>query len=358
MQRMTMVLAMLGLVVSVALPAGAAEVTLFGTKYNVVSETRAQTYKNGLTVTLPEANNRKACLSFVQGADPSRDRLFVGCPMAGSETGTHLYVLTGADANGVFSKDAATMDPFFGASVDAATGGRPYSILYLNDVNTGPKADRNFAALCLDGNDSFNFFDINPIPVGPYTDNSLLRIEQPSIGGENPDPGMPFDDGLGMAPGPNGTLVMIGRAEGLASIEIGVMDPKQDKFFNVKTDLVEATKDSVVKLDPPEQEPNALVRITDTEYWMIASATQAGDTDDTEYQYLYRLELTFPPDLAKAAPGSIKAKVLARESLLGTPLHASPGGVFGMAVGREVPGGRRFYFADWQGNLYTATPVP
>ena len=77
---------------------------------------------------------------------------------------------------------------------------------------------------------------------------------------------MPFDDGLGMALGPNGTLVMIGRAEGLASIEIGVMDPKQDKFFNVKTDLVEATSDLVVKLDPPEQEPNALVRITDTEY--------------------------------------------------------------------------------------------
>jgi hypothetical protein len=297
----------------------------------------------------------------VAGANPdgSADRLFVGCPMNGAETGTHLYVLTGADANGLFSKGVATMDPFFGASVDAATGGRPYSIVHLNDVDTGPKADRNFAALCLDGNDSFNLFDIHPIPVGPYTENSLLRMEQPSIGGENPDPGMPFDDGLGMAPGPNGTLVMIGRAEGLASIEIGVMDPKQDKWFNVKTDLIEATKDSAVLIDPPEQEPNALARVTDTEYWMIGSATQGGDTDDTEYQYLYRLELTFPADLSTAEPNSIKAKVLAKESLHDTPMaQASPGGVFGMAVGREVPGGRRLYFADWQGNLYTATPAP
>ena len=50
---------------------------------------------------------------------------------------------------------------------------------------------------------------------------------------------------------------------------------------------------------------------------MIASATQAGDTDETEYQYLYRLELTFPPDLSKAGPNSIKAKVLAREFAAG-----------------------------------------
>jgi hypothetical protein len=64
--------------------------------------------------------------------------------------------------------------------------------------------------------------------------------------------------------------------------------------------------------------------------------------------------------LAKGTPGSIKAAILAREDLTqAKDLFASDGGVFGMAIGREVaPGLRRLYFTDWQGNLYTATPVP
>jgi hypothetical protein len=70
------------------------------------------------------------------------------------------------------------------------------------------------------------------------------------------------------------------------------------------------------------------------------------------------MELTFPTDLAAGTPGSIKAKILARETLKGTPMATSDGGVHGIAVGREVNGGRRLYMADWQGNIHTLTPQP
>jgi hypothetical protein len=66
-----------------------------------------------------------------------------------------------------------------------------------------------------------------------------------------------------------------------------------------------------------------------------------------------------PADLAKGTPGSIKAEVLGKESLLGTPLQAGPGGVYGMAVGREVaPSLRRLYFSTYEGQICVATPVP
>lgn len=74
---------------------------------------------------------------------------------------------------------------------------------------------------------------------------------------------------------------------------------------------------------------------------------------------MYRVKLTLPADPSKAKPGDIKAQVLGKEILLGTPLQSGPGGVFGMAVGREVaPGLRRLYFATNEGMLCVATPVP
>jgi hypothetical protein len=89
---------------------------------------------------------------------------------------------------------------------------------------------------------------------------------------------------------------------------------------------------------------------------MIVSGDQQGSDDATDTQFLYRMELTFPADLAKGTPNSIKAKLLAKESLKGTPMATSDGAVFGLAIGREVNGGRRLYMADWQGNIHTLTP--
>jgi hypothetical protein len=366
MKRLSVVVSLLGLMGAAVLPAGAQQKTvkLFGTTYNVESQSRAQTYKNGLKVTLPSDGNKKANLFFVEGADPSQDRLFVAAPIQATAdlVGDQLYLLTGADANGNFTPASANLTQFFGGAVDYTKGGRPVSVMWLSDANTGVKTDRNIAVFNFSDADAFRMYDFDT--MNAYDTDAVFELSQPEETGE--DPGMPNGDFEVMAPGPNGTIVMAGRAAADADgnrtdIEIGVIDPKQSKFFNVKTDLMQVTQDSTVKIDPqdPNTEPNALIRVSDKEYWMIVSGDQQGDDDATDTQFLYRIELTFPDDLSKGTPGSIKAKVLARESLLGTPMQASPGAVFGMAVGREVaPGLRRLYFADWQGNLYTATPVP
>jgi hypothetical protein len=365
MRRLSVALGVLGLILTAALPARAAEVTLFGKKYNVVMESRGQTYKNGLKVTLPSEGNKKANLHFVPGADASQDRLFVAATIQGTDgvVGDQLYVLTGADANGLFSKDSASLTQFFGGAEDHLRGGRPTAVLWLSDANTGTKVDRNLAVFNFGGADHFRFFDFDT--MGTFDTDMILAIPQPEEGGE--DPGMPNGDMAVLAPGPNGTLLMAGRAaaddEGIRNhIEIGVMDPKQDKFFDVKTDLMSVTQDSTVKIDPidPNTEPNAFAHAGGAEYWMIVSGDQQGDNDNAQGQFLYRMTLTFPANLASAAPGSIKASILAREDLTqAKALFTSDGGVFGMAVGREVaPGLRRLYFADWQGNLYTATPAP
>src|SRR5262249_18280149 len=174
--------------------------------------------------------------------------------------------------------------------------------------------------------DAFRVFDFDT--MNQYDTDAVFELSQPEETGT--DPGMPNGDFEAMAPGPNGTIVMAGRAAADADgnrndIEIGVIDPKQNKFFNVKTDLMSVTQDSAVKIATadPNTEPNALIRISDKEYWMIVSGDQQGDDDNAGTEFLYRLELTFPDDLSKGTPGSIKAKVLAREDLLATPLHAS-----------------------------------
>jgi hypothetical protein len=365
MRRLSVVVGIVGLVWAAALPAHAQKtVKLFGHTYNVESASRAQTFKNGKAVTLPSDGNKKANLFFVEGADPSQDRLFVGAPIQQTDglTADQLYVLTGADANGNFTPASASLTQFFGGNVDYSKGGRPVSVMWLSDANTGVKADRNIAVFNFAGADAFRIYDFDT--MNAYDTDMLLELSQPEETGT--DPGMPNGDFEAMAPGPNGTIVMVGRAAADADgnrndIEIGVIDPKQDKFFNVKTDLQQVTQDSTVKIEPqdPNTEPNALIRVSDNEYWMIVSGDQQGDDDAAGTQFVYQLNLTFPDDLSKGTPGSIKAKVLARESLIGAPLSTSDGGVFGMAIGREVsPGLRRLYFADWQGNLYTATPVP
>jgi hypothetical protein len=368
MTRWALLPAALGLVLAAALPARAAEVTLFGKKYNIVTESRAQTYKNGLRVVLPDPSesNRKATMFFVEGADPSQDRLFVAAAISQSEdiTGHQLYLLTGADANGVFSKDSASLTEFFGGNQNYTRGGRPVSVVLLNDANTGVKTDRNLLVFNFADVDALRVYDLDTM-TGSYDSDALLAIVQPEENPEEVDPGFPHGDFESMAPGPNGTVLVAGRAapddEGIREdIEIGVLDPAQGKFLNVKTGLKQVTADSTVKLDPqePNTEPHGLIRVSDTEYWMLVSGDQQGNNNYTETNYLYRMQLTFPADMATAGPNSIKVNLLARESLSETPMATSSGGVFGIAVGREVNGGRRLYMADWQGNIHTLTPAP
>src|SRR5262249_19834061 len=159
-------------------------------------------YKNGLKVTLPSDGNKKANLYFVEGADPSQDRLFVGAPIQATDglVGDQLYVLTGADANGNFTPASASLTQFFGGAVDYNKGGRPVSVIWLSDANTGVKTDRNIAVMNFSGADHFRVFDFDT--MNQYDTDPVVDIVQPEEDESSADPGMPDGDFEAMAPGP------------------------------------------------------------------------------------------------------------------------------------------------------------
>lgn len=359
---MKRLLVVFGTVMAIAVGSGPAaaqqKVTLFGRTYDVVCESRAQTYKNGLTVVLPgpDEGNRKAALwvTLDRGGDLTRDRLFVACPIRENEPVAHqLYMLQGTDTNGRFSKDAATLTEYFGgARLSTEGAGRPVTLMHLSDENTGVKQDRNLLVITFSGDDVFRFYDFDSM-TGDFEAAALLTIHP---GDDDNSPGTAF---AGLAPGPKGTVVVFSGG-GM----VGVIDPKKDAFFPVLTDISEVTANSPHPFPGDHSIHAAFLYAGEpengtAEYWLLVSSSQPGtDSDDTDENKIWRVRLTFPADLSQ--PGKIKAEVLGPpQELKGTPLHTSPGGVYGMAVGREVaPGLRRLYFADWQGNLCTATPQP
>jgi hypothetical protein len=358
---MNRLLVVFGIVAAVGAQSAAAQqkVTLFGKSYTVVAESRAQTYKNGLKVVLPgeEEGNRKAALwvTLDPGGDLTKDRLFVACPIREGEPVAHqLYMLQGTDANGLFSKEAATLTEYFGgARLSTEGAGRPVTVMHLGDENAGVKEDRNLLVITFSGDDVFRFYDFDSM-TGDFEDAALDTLYP---GDDDHAPGTAF---AGLAQGPKGSVVVFGGGSSM----VGVMDPKSGRFFPVLTDLAEITADSPNGFANGYSLHAAFLYAGEpdtgtAEYWVLGSSTQPGtDGDSTEENKLWRLRLTFPADLATAGP--LRAEVLGPpQELKGTPLHASDGGVYGMAVGREVaPGLRRLYFADWVGNLYTATPEP
>lgn len=362
MRRFPLFLGVVGLVGATTLPAASQQkmVTLFGKTYNVDCQSRAQTYKNGLKVVLPESGNKKANLFFAEGADPSQDRLFVVAPINPDEavTGHQFYLLTGADANGAFSPTSANLTEFWGGNQNLNRGGRPDAVMLISDMNTGVKVDRNLAMHSLAGDDNYRYYDLDSLSADYISDALFSRIDR-QTNADEADPKAPFGALLGFALGPNGTVVTFGRADGGSGVAVGVADPKQDEYFNVLTNLADVTSSSTAPF-PEGVHVTGAIRYAENEYWiLVPTGAPDSDNDDTESDRIYRLRLTFPPDLAKGTPGSVKVDVLGSQELIGTPLHTTPGGVFGMAVGREVaPGLRRLYFADWGGNLCVATPVP
>lgn len=334
------------------------EVTLFGQKYRVTVQSRGCTFKNGVKITLQTPGDgvdtrQKANLSFVEGSDRSADRLFVVAPIgtdADGPTGDQFYMLKGTDADGLFTTTSSEATQYFGGKVDRNRGGRGQTVAWLSDTNTGVKKDRNIAVLTFTGPDRVQFYDLDTLG-GNFEDDAVLTID---LGG---DDNMPAGSWVAFTRAPNGSMVTVGSS---GSFEMGVMDPTKDQFFNVKTDLVEATKSNAIKIDPPDATVHGLARFGENEYWILASQNNpGGDNDSTDEQYLYRLEVTLPTDFSKAAPGSIKAEVMGREELISKKLHGSPGGMFGVAVGRETTAGKRtIYFTDWVGNMITLTPMP
>jgi hypothetical protein len=378
MHRARFALSVLGLVIAASavqaqdratdLPADyPKKVTLFGTEYNVLVVKRAGTFKNGTKITAQTptadfATAQKANLSFAPGADAASDRLFVAAPIGGNDegpTGDQLYVLTGSDPQtGEFNQVVSEATSFFGGNVDINKAGRPNTVTFLSDVNTGAKKDKNIAITTFTGDDHYAFYDLDTLS-GDYINDAVLRIKVPRIAqtaGEDPAPGMPNSGWINTALGPNNTIIAIARTEGDSSIEIGVMDLSKDQFADVKTDLVEATGG---KIDPANQIPHAIARVAENEYWLLTSELDpGGNADSSGQQNLYHLRITVPTDLSASAPGSVKAEVLGQEDLSAKKLGTSEGGIFGMAAGRELaPGKRVVYFTDWNANLITLTPV-
>src|SRR5437667_4017300 len=103
MKRTSVALGILGLVWPAAIPASAqTTIQLFGKTYNVVKESRGQTYNSAtgrVQIVLPprDASLQLASLDFVEGADASKDRMFVGINIVADEsvTADQFYLLTG-----------------------------------------------------------------------------------------------------------------------------------------------------------------------------------------------------------------------------------------------------------------------
>jgi hypothetical protein len=262
-------------------------------------------------------------------------------------------MLQGTDANGLFSKDAATLTEYFGgAKLSTEGAGRPVTVMHLNDENAGVGKDRNLVVITFSGDDVLRFYDFDQMTS---FEGDALQTLYPSD-----DENLPGTVFAGLAPGPKGSVVYFGGG----GTGLSLMNPRDGKFYPVLTELGEVTADNANGFASGYSLHAAALYAGDpdkgeAEYWVLGSSTQPGsDGDVTDENKLWRLRITFPADLTKAGP--LKVEVLGPpQELKGTPLHASDGGVYGMAVGREVaPGLRRLYFADWPGNLYTATPAP
>lgn len=374
MKRFAVALGTLGLAWAVAMPASAqTRIELFGKAYTVVKESRAQTYKNGKTVVLPPRDQslRLASLNFVEGADPSQDRLFVGSNIIADPTITahQFYLLTGADANGVFTKDSASLTEYFGGNQNLERGGRPTGHLWLNDIDTGVKRDRNIAISTFTGADWYRLFDFDSM------DGSAANADE-DITTQRSDAvfGIPLVDEAANSPGTSYTNyarfprwdghTVVVFAQNAGGTGVTVWDTRRDTMFPIVTNLQEVTADSEMPYPEEITQVYGVFHHSGNEYWVLAStAAYANPNTIPDSVRIIRLELTFPADLTQSAPNGIKARVLGiSQELQGSVLHGTTngdGGVYGMTKGREVaPGLFRLYFGDSEGNIITATPVP
>lgn len=371
MQRRQVLFGVLGLALAASAVQAAvpSEVTILGKKYSVEVHPLNGTYKNGTTVTLPTGSDiqvPRSNYAFVQGADPASDHLYVVSPIGDNADeeaqGNQFFRLEGSDANGIFSPANSNATLFFGGGLGLDEGGRPQNVVFINDANTGPKQDANIGMFTFRGNDFLRFYDLDTLTGGNFVDNMVAGLVQPPDAGAegvDPDPNMPWGDFTVMAPGPNGTVIVMGRKEqGEQDVEIGVLDPSKRPlaFFPVKTDLDDAAKNEQLTEDlTVAEEPHALTRIGENEYLLLLSQSQQANVDNTAAEFLYHLRITLPADLTQEAPESIKVEVLGREDVLELGLHPedSLGGIFGMTAGRDG----RLYMGDWRGNIITLTPV-
>jgi hypothetical protein len=374
MKRVSAVLGILGLTWAATMPALAqGTIELFGKTYNLVRESRAQTYKNGLRVVLPprDLSLQLASLNFVEGADPSQDRLFVGSNIvANEEVRAHqFYLLTGADANGVFTKDSAALTEYFGGAQNLNRGGRPTGHIWLNDLDTGVKQDRNIAISTYTGADVYRLFDFDSMNgVAAVADEDATTQQTDQVFGifngdeEANPPGVSYSSYARFPQWDGHTVVVFAQNSGGTGVT--VWDTRRNAMFPIVTNLQEVTADSTTPYPEDVTQVYGAFHHSGNEYWVLAGVGDYTNPDTIpESVRIVRLQLTFPSDMTQEAPGSIRAQVLGiSQELQGSVLHGmtnGAGGLYGMTKGREVATGLfRLYFGDSEGNITTATPQP
>ncbi len=376
MRRMAVALGILGLIGAVALPANAQKtVKLFGTTYNVAIFGRDQTYKKAdgkqVKIVLTDASTytQKAGLFFAEGADPSKDRLFVACHQDDNSDATpwhNMYMLTGAGDDGTFSPASATLTEFFGGSGDRTSGGRPLAVMLINDNDTGVGKDRNLVTLQWTDDNGYRLYDLDSM-IAPYESHELLFRPTGPLGSTTEsqylnivlDPNAPWGDEQAWAQLPTNdghTILGIGVAQN-GGTEAGIWDTSTDAYFPVHTDLSAATANDPNPV-PSDHSPHAFAHYAGNEYWILDSDTiPTGAGVSVGSQQILRVQFTLPADPSKGKEGDIKVQVLGKEELVGTALQTNDGMNYGMAIGREVkPGLRRLYFGTLDGKIIVATP--
>jgi hypothetical protein len=308
MRRVAVTQGILGLIVSLVLPASAqTTVKLFGKTYNVVKESRAQTFKKqgggeATIVVVPrDLGTQLANLHFVEGADPSRDRLFVGCNIVSDDavTAHQFYLLTGADANGVFSTTSATLTEFFGGNQNRQRGGRPTGFMWLNDIDTGVGKDRNMAISTFWNDDYYRLYDLDKMTgvAGDNDDGLPSDAVFSLLLGDGDSPGTGFTCYARMPVHDGKTAVVFANSGGTA---VGVWDTSKDSFYTVSTLIPDVTADSAVQM-PAEYRPTSAFHHSGNEYWVLVHDSEPGPTAVAAgSNRLYRIRLTFPEDLSKA----------------------------------------------------------
>jgi hypothetical protein len=401
MRRMAVALGMLGLICAAAGPSRAQkQIKIFGQNYNVVAQSRAGKFKNGVEIHLDSgANgvNNFAGVHFSQGKDPSDDRLWFACRIYNNDAGKgdQLYYLEGSDATGMFTPAVSNAKSFFGGNQDRTHGRRPVTVLEINRDDTGKKKDRNVIACTFYDDDSVRMWDLdtmdgfgggpgdNDVPATHDSDALFQRphpgqsVSANDAGSIEADEHLPTGSYPSFAhlPKPDGHTILYaaGPSGDNSDTEIGLWDTQKNDAYDALTDIGEQTKTAAKPFPVQDADGNALgcmsmVRVGDQgEYWfLLKNPPGPGDStpnDDVTAVVLVRAKLEVPADPSKAKPGDVKVTVMDTQDLKATGADilykTGTSGITGLAVGREATAGgpRVLYTTDYDGNVYTLTPA-
>jgi hypothetical protein len=406
MRRKAVALGILGLICAAALPAGAqGQIKIFGQNYAVVNQTavnvlgqryfwngfgpvsRAQTYKNGVTIHRDNdlngvGSNSYASVYFSEGATAAEDRLWFAARIYNNAdaTGDQLYYLQGADANGMFTPSVSDATTFFGGNVDREHGGRMISAIELNRDDTGGVGkDRNVLACTFWDDDALRIYDLDSMSNDRMTD-ALFTVLKPGQAVSSGDAGSLMDDNLPVGgepsfahlPTPDGHTVLVASGPGAnGETGISIWDTTKDAALPVLTDVTGQTKTSAKPFPQDDGSGGNLqcvkiMRYGDQgEYWFLLMNPEPGDSANNPptAMVLVRAMLEIPADLATAKAGDIKVTVLDTQDLNATAadilFRDGSGGITGITAGRPfvTDGPRVLYTTDFEGNFYQLIPT-